>query len=183
MAKGFSALEKNILKAKGLSDAQLKKLVAAGIGSREDFKTVGNAATLMELVSGLKADVAGSVIAWATGAASGDGAPTSVVVETADIVFCVHCKTKQPKDYHSGDLCVSCGKQAEPILSCFWCSSSGPGKFCRQCGAEFVSTAELDLAVLLKREGLPKDEVPKKLKSMSAAEKEVLWGRVRKSRG
>jgi len=183
MAKGFSALEKNILKAKGLSDAQLKKLLAAGIASREDFKTVGNASTLMELVSGLKADVAGSVISWATGAAGGDGTPTSVVVETADVVFCVHCKTKQPKDYHSGDLCVSCGKQAEPILSCFWCSSSGPGKFCRQCGAEFVSTAELDLAVLLKREGLPKDEVPKRLKSMSAAEKEVLWGRVRKSRG
>ena len=183
MAKGFSALEKNILKAKGLSDAQLKKLLAAGIASREDFKTVGNASTLMELVSGLKVDVAGSVISWATGAAGGDGTPTSVVVETADVVFCVHCKTKQPKDYHSGDLCVSCGKQAEPILSCFWCSSSGPGKFCRQCGAEFVSTAELDLAVLLKREGLPKDEVPKRLKSMSAAEKEVLWGRVRKSRG
>jgi hypothetical protein len=180
MAKGFSALEKNILKAKGLTDAQIKKLIAAGISSREDFKTVGNASTLMELITGLKVDVASSVISWSSG---GDGTPTSVVVESSDVVYCVHCKTKQPKDYHSGDLCVSCGKQAEPILSCFWCSSSGPGKFCRQCGAEFVSTAELDLAVLLKREGLPKDEIPRKLKSMSAAEKEVLWGRVRKSRG
>jgi hypothetical protein len=37
--------------------------------------------------------------------------------------------------------------------------------------------------MLLKREGLPKDEVPKRLKTMSAAEKEILWGRVRKSRG
>jgi hypothetical protein len=187
MAKGFSALEKNILKAKGLSDAQLKKLVAAGIASREDFKTVGNPSTLMELVSGLKSDVADSVMAWANGTASSGGgggtALSNVVVETADVVYCVHCKTKQPKDYNSGDLCVSCGKQAEPILSCFWCSSSGPGKFCRQCGAEFVSTSELDLAVHLKREGLPKDEVPKRLKTMSAAEKEVLWGRVRKSRG
>ena len=185
MAKGFSALEKNILKAKGLSDAQLKKLVAAGIASREDFKTVGNTSTLMELVAGLKSDVADSLMAWATG--GGGSAPVSgggnLVVETADVVYCVHCKTKQPKDYNSGDLCVSCGKQAEPILSCFWCSSSGPGKFCRQCGAEFVSTAELDLAVLLKREGISKDEVPKKLKAMSPAEKEVLWGRVRKSRG
>lgn len=180
MAKGFSALEKNILKAKGVTDAQLKKLGAAGIASREDFRTVGNAATLMELVGGLKADVASSVMSWAAGA---DGTSANVVVQTADLVFCVHCKTKQPKDYKTGDLCVSCGKQAEPILSCFWCSSSGPGKFCRQCGAEFVSTAELDLAVLLKREGLPKDEIPRKLKSMSAAEKEVLWGRVRKSRG
>jgi hypothetical protein len=188
MAKGFSTLEKNILKAKGLSDAQLKKLVGAGIGSREDFKTVGNAGTLMELVAGLKADAAESVMSWALGGASspgsgnGAGVPPSLVVESPDAVYCVHCKTKQPKDYNSGDLCVSCGKQAEPILSCFWCSSSGPGKFCRQCGAGFVSTAELDLAMLLKREGLPKDEIPAKLAAMSAAEKDVLWGRVRKAR-
>ena len=184
MAKGFSALEKNIIKAKGLSDAQVKKLAAAGIGSREDFKTVGNAKTLTQLVAGLKSDVAEAVMGWALGGAS---APTAavgggIVVESPDAVYCVHCKTKQPKDYNSGDLCVSCGKQAEPILSCFWCSSSGPGKFCRQCGAGFVSTAELDLAMLLKREGLPKDEIPVKLAAMSAAEKEVLWGRVRKSR-
>jgi hypothetical protein len=178
MAKGFSALEKKILKAKGLSDAQLKKLAAAGVGSRGDFKTVGNAETLRELVPGLKGDVAAAVMAWAADGASGG----PVVVESADVVYCVHCKTKQPKDYKSGDLCVSCGKQAEPILSCFWCSSSGPGKFCRQCGAEFVSTAELDLAMLLKREGLPKDAIPGKLKDLSPAEKEVLWGRVRKAR-
>lgn len=186
MAKGFSALEKNILKAKGLSDAQLKKLVAAGIASREDFRTVGNTATLMELVSGLKSDAADSVMAWALGGASapvaGGGNPPGLVLDSPDAVYCVHCKTKQPKDYNSGDLCVSCGKQAEPILSCFWCSSSGPGKFCRQCGAGFVSTAELDLAMLLKREGLAKDEIPPKLAGMSAAEKDVLWGRVRKSR-
>jgi len=179
MAKGFSALEKNILKAKGLSDAQLKKLAKAGIGSKEDFRTVGNGKTLAELVGGLKGDVAENVMSWALG--TGGGA-ANVVVESPDVVHCVHCKTKQPKDYNSGDLCVACGKQAEPILSCFWCSSSGPGKFCRQCGAEFVSTAELDLAMLLKREGLPKDEIPVKLKALSPAEKEVLWGRVRKGR-
>ena len=182
MAKTFSALEKNILKAKGLTDAQLKKLAKAGITSREDFKTVGDAATLAELVSGVSKDVAAALIAWATGGAapqSGGG----VIVESADAVYCIHCRTKQPKDYNSGDLCVSCGKQAEPILSCYWCSSSGPGKFCRQCGAEFVVTAELDLAIHLKREGLPKDEVPKKLKAMTAAEKDALWGRIRKTRG
>jgi hypothetical protein len=184
MAKTFSALEKNILKAKGLTDAQLKKLAKAGINSREDFKTVGDAGTLAELVSGITKEVAAALIAWATGGAgAGTGGGGGVLVESADAVYCIHCRTKQPKDYNSGDLCVSCGKQAEPILSCYWCSSSGPGKFCRQCGAEFVATAELDLAIHLKREGLPKDEVPKKLKSMSAAEKDALWGRIRKTRG
>jgi len=184
MAKTFSALEKNILKAKGLTDAQLKKLTKAGINTREDFKTVGDAATLAELVSGISKDVAAGLIAWATGgAASGGGGGGGVVVESPDAVYCIHCRTKQPKDYNSGDLCVSCGKQAEPILSCYWCSSSGPGKFCRQCGAEFVATSELDLAVHLKREGLSKDEVPKRLKTMSAADKEALWGRIRKTRG
>jgi len=183
-AKGFTTLEKNILKSKGLSDAQLKKLAKAGINSREDFKTVGDAATLADLVAGITKDVAAAVIAWAAGgAAPSAGGGGGVVVESADAVYCIHCRTKQPKDYNSGDLCVSCGKQAEPILSCYWCSSSGPGKFCRQCGAEFVATSELDLAVHLKREGLSKDEVPKKLKAMSAAEKDALWGRIRKSRG
>jgi len=183
MAKSFSTLEKNILKSKGLSDAQLKKLAKAGITTREDFKTVGDPATLADLVAGITKDVAAAVIAWATGSAAAAVGGGGVVVESADAVYCIHCRTKQPKDYNSGDLCVSCGKQAEPILSCYWCSSSGPGKFCRQCGAEFVSTSELDLAVHLKREGLSKDEVPKKLKAMTAAEKDALWGRIRKSRG
>jgi hypothetical protein len=184
-AKGFSALEKNILKTKGLTDAHLKKLAKAGINTRDDFRTVGDASTLAELVAGISKDVAAAVIAWATGgsAPAAGGSGGGVVVESADAVYCIHCRTKQPKDYNSGDLCVSCGKQAEPILSCYWCSSSGPGKFCRQCGAEFVSTSELDLAVHLKREGLSKDEVPKKLKAMSAADKDALWGRIRKSRG
>src|SRR6185295_17927215 len=183
-AKGFTTLEKNILKSKGLSDAQLKKLAKAGINSREDFKTVGDAATLADLVAGITKDVAAAVIAWAAGgAAPSAGGGGGVVVESADAVYCIHCRTKQPKDYNSGDLCVSCGKQAEPILACYWCSSSGPGKFCRQCGAEFVATSELDLAVHLKREGLSKDEIPKKLRSMSAADKDALWGRIRKSRG
>jgi len=183
MAKTFSALEKNILKAKGLTDAQLKKLAKAGIHSREDFKTVGDAATLADLVAGITKDTAAAVLAWATGGSAPATGGGAVVVESADAVYCIHCRTKQPKDYNSGDLCVSCGKQAEPILACYWCSSSGPGKFCRQCGAEFVATSELDLAVHLKREGLSKDEVPKKLKAMSAADKEALWGRIRKSRG
>jgi len=183
MAKAFSTLEKNILKAKGLSDAQLKALAKAGIAARADFATVGDAATLAQLVPKLSNDVAATVISWALGTSTPTSGGGSVTIESADAVYCVHCKTKQPKDYKSGDLCVSCGKQAEPILSCYWCSASGPGKFCRQCGAEFVATAELDLAILLKREGLPKDEVPKKLKGMNASEKDVLWGRIRKTRG
>ena len=185
MPKTFSALEKNILKSKGLTDAQLKKLAKAGINSREDFRTVGDAGTLADLVAGISKDAALAVMAWATGGASSAGGTgsASVLVDSPDAVYCIHCRTKQPKDYHSGDLCVSCGKQAEPILSCYWCSASGPGKFCRQCGAEFVATSELDLAIHLKREGLSKDDVPRKLKAMTAAEKDALWGRIRKSRG
>jgi len=181
MAKAFTVLEKNILKAKGLSDAQLKALVKAGVSSRADFATVGDAATLAELVPGIKAPLAKSLLAWARGSEATVGG--GLRIESADAVYCVHCQTKQPKDYKSGDLCVSCGKQAEPILSCYWCASSGPGSFCRQCGAAFVATAELDLAIQLKRDGLPKDDIPKKLGSMSASDKDALWGRIRKSRG
>jgi hypothetical protein len=176
MPKPFAPLEKNILKAKGVSDAQLKKLAAAGIKGRADFQTVGDAGTLREL-TGLSSEVAAKVMAWALGKG---GAAGGVVVESADVVNCVHCGTRQPKDYKSGDLCISCGKQAEPILACFWCAASSPGRFCRQCGASLVATGELELAAQLKREGLAKDEIPKKLSAMSLEEKEALWGRVRR---
>ncbi|MBS2024536.1 MAG: hypothetical protein JST92_19215 [Deltaproteobacteria bacterium] len=180
----LSDLEKNILRTKGVTDAALGAFGEKGIGSKADFATIGDAATLSAL-TGLSSEVASAVMTWAVGApAASVVAPTSgpIVVDGGDVVYCVHCKARQPKDYSSGDLCPSCGKQAEPILACFWCGSSGPGKFCRGCGGEFVPTGELDLAVLLKRDGLPKDEIPKKLRAMSAAEKDVLWGRVRKSR-
>lgn len=189
MATAFTALEKKILQAKGLTDAQVGSLAKLGVASKSDFATVGDSATLRQLMPELDETVAADVMAWATGVApvapggGGGGGGGPIVVESPDVVYCVHCKTKQPKDYSSGDLCTTCGKQAEPILSCYWCTSSGPGTFCRQCGAEFVPTAELDLAVLLKREGLAKDAVFAQLKSMSQADKDVLWGRVRKSRG
>ncbi|MEK7411754.1 MAG: hypothetical protein AAB263_00385, partial [Planctomycetota bacterium] len=79
MAKTFSTLEKNILKAKGLKDAQLKALAKAGIGSRADFATVGDAATLSELVSGLSKKDAANIMAWAMGEAgsSSGGKPES----------------------------------------------------------------------------------------------------------
>jgi hypothetical protein len=182
----FSTLEKNILKAKGLSDDGVERLIAAGVEARSDFRTVGDAATLAALLPGTSADVAAAVMAWALAGepkAGGGGAPTTVTVESADIIYCVHCSAKQPKDYKSGDLCTSCGKQAEPIYACYWCSSSGPGKFCRQCGSEFLPTADLDLGLLLKHEGVAKEEVPRRLAAMSQAEKDVLWGRVRKLRG
>lgn len=187
MPKSFSTLEKNILKSKGVTDAVLKRMTKAGITGRGDFATVGDAATLSELV-GLDAAAAGNVMAWALGVPAADGGGKSggaggkVVVESADVVYCVHCGTKQPKDYSSGDLCPACGKQAEPVSSCFWCGASGPGKFCRACGAQFVPTGELELAVHLKREGIAKDDIPGKLAKMSAAEKEALWGRVRRGR-
>jgi hypothetical protein len=182
-AKTFSPLEKNILKAKGVSDAQLKKLAAVGVKGRADFQTVGNAPTLSEL-TGMTAEVAGKVMAWAL--ERGEPTPSGggpVVVDSGDVVHCVHCKARQPKDYKAGDLCPSCGKQAEPILGCYWCAASGPGRFCRQCGAEFVPTGEFELAVQLKRDGLAKDAIPAKLRGLSPEEKDALWGRVRKHRG
>jgi hypothetical protein len=183
----FSPLETNILRAKGLTDAQLGRMAELSIASKTDFRTIGDAATLLQLLPDLTDATATGVIAWASGVplvtGGGNAVSSQLVVDSSDVVYCVHCKAKQPKDYDSGDLCVACGKQAEPILSCYWCASSGPGKYCRQCGAEFVATAELDLAVLLKREGLPKDGISEKLRSLTPADKDVLWGRVRKSRG
>jgi hypothetical protein len=177
-------LEQNILRAKGVTDAELARIAAAGLVTRDDFRTVGDAATLIELTD-LGAEVAARVMAWATGAPSAPTAPPApnIVVQTGDAVLCMHCQTRQPKDYRSGDLCGGCGKQAEPILACFWCSATGPGRFCRQCGAEFVATGELELAILLKREGYPKDQIAGRLAGLTAPEKELLWGRVRKARG
>src|SRR6266487_1742619 len=105
----FSTLEKNILKAKGLTEAQVATLGEAGIGSRGDLQTVGDAATLAELVPGIDPGVAGKVMEWATGhaqakaaaAASGTVMGGNVVLDTADVVYCVHCGAKQPKDYKS----------------------------------------------------------------------------------
>lgn len=176
-------LEKNILRAKGVTDAELARLEAAGLAVRDDFRTVGDVATLREL-TGLGAEVATRVMAWAVGApvAAAAAAP-NIVVQAGDAVLCMHCQARQPSDYRSGDLCGGCGKQAEPILACFWCSATGPGRFCRQCGAEFVATGELELAILLKREGYPKDQIAGRLAGLSAADKELLWGRVRKARG
>ena len=181
----FTALEAKILQTKGLTEEQVALLAELGVAAKSDFATVGDAATLQQLLPGVDSKVAADVMMWATGVAAMPApSPTGpIVVESSDVVYCVHCKTKQPKDYSSGDLCTTCGKQAEPILSCYWCTSSGPGTYCRQCGAEFVPTAELDLAILLKREGLAKEAVVAQLKGMSQADKDVLWGRVRKSRG
>jgi len=185
MPKAFSTLEKNILKSKGVTAAHLKKLKTAGVSSREDFATVGDAKTLQQL-TGLPAKASEHVMEWAlSGAPATGGKGTAqtpqVRVDSADVVHCVHCGAKQPKDYKSGHLCTNCGKQAEPVLTCFWCAASGPGKFCRNCGAPLVPTGELELAMLLKRDGLPKDEIPKKLESLSKVEKDALWGRVRRT--
>jgi hypothetical protein len=176
--QGFTRLEKNILISKGLSEQEIGRLVEMGVSGKEDLKLVGDAGTLAEL-AGLRCEVAERVMSWALGAAAVP-AKDKIVVQSGDIVLCVHCNTKQPKDYKSGDLCVACGKQAEPIMACFWCGSTGPGRFCRQCGAEFVPTAELELGILLKREGVPKNEIPEKLRRMEQAEKDVLWGRARR---
>lgn len=203
MATEFSTLERNILKAKGLSEAQLVFLAEVGIVGRDDFHTVGSAQTLLELMPDLSPEVAARVLEWAIPTASNapgqpgqvisvtsDLLPYSsttyggkVVLDTSDATFCVQCGFKQPKDYSAGDLCPNCGKQAEPIETCYWCGSSGPGKFCRSCGATFVSTSELPLALMLRRDGIAKDDIPRRLEAMGPSEKDALWGRVRRTRG
>jgi hypothetical protein len=177
---GLTALERNILVSKGLSADEIGRLMDAGVRSREDFKQVGDSGTLAGLI-GVSDEVAGKVMAWALGAgAASVPAQDTIIVQSGDVVLCAHCNVKQPKDYKSGDLCPACGRQAEPIMACFWCGATGPGKFCRRCGAEFVPTAELELGILLKRDGLPKDDIPSKLRALSQAEKDVLWGRARR---
>jgi hypothetical protein len=173
----FLPVEKNILMSKGVTEAQIRAMIDKGIRCRDDFKLVGDAGTLSGLL-GWSLETSAAVMSWALGIAFPQGG--NIVVDSGDVVHCVHCGTKQPKDYKSGDLCGSCGKQAEPIMACFWCGSTGPGKFCRQCGAEFVPTGELELAILLKREGLARDEIPQKLLGMSQDQKNVLWGRARR---
>jgi len=196
--KEFSTLERNILKAKGLSDEQLGALNGLGIVGRADFQTVGDLSTLLELMPDLDLAVAVRILEWAVPTASplpatpagtgqemaapprtGDGV---LVVNSSDSVYCLHCQFKQPKDYTPGDLCLNCGLQAEPIETCYWCGSTGPGRFCRVCGAAFVGTAELSLAVMLRRDGVAKDDIPPRLKLMGQSEKDALWGRVRRAR-
>lgn len=186
----FPLLEQNILKAKGLTPENLEFLHAAGVASKADFAIIGTAETLGEIMPGLTPEVARKVMEWAVGAVPsaatpkvGEASANKVIIDSADITYCLHCKGRQPKDYKSGDLCPSCGKQAEPVQSCYWCAQSGPGRFCRGCGAEFVPLAEFDLAILLKREGVAKDEISTRLRAMASSDKDILWGRVRRVRG
>ena len=192
MATEFTLLERNILKAKGLTEEQLAALGEMGVQSRADFEQIGNVVTLLELLPALDPDVAVRVLDWVFPAASAGAAapvgaalpaapPQPIIVESADVVKCTNCGHKQPKDYTPGDLCVNCGRQAEPIEQCFWCGSSGPGRFWIQ-PATFVRTSEISLAMLLRREGLSKDEIPRRLAEATAEEKEEMWGRVRRAR-
>ena len=194
MATEFTLLERNILKAKGLTEEQLAALGEMGVQGRADFGQIGNVVTLLELLPDLDPDVALRVLDWVLPLAPGLAAaipaaapvsaapPQPIIVESADVVKCTNCGHKQPKDYTPGDLCVNCGRQAEPIEQCFWCGSSGPGRFCRSCGATFVRTSDISLALLLRREGLSKDEIPRRLAEATAEEKEEMWGRVRRAR-
>ncbi|MEK7403822.1 MAG: zinc ribbon domain-containing protein [Acidobacteriota bacterium] len=174
----FTPLEKNILISKGLTEKGIGRLAEKGVRGKKELKLVGDAGTLAEL-AGVRPEVAQRVMSWALGGVA-ISARGEIVVQAGDVVLCIHCNAKQPKDYKSGDLCGACGKQAEPIMACFWCGATGPGRFCRQCGAEFVPTPDLELGILLKREGVPKSDIPEKLRRMSQTEKDALWGRARR---
>ena len=185
----FTLLEQNVLIAKGLTAEQLNQVVALGVHAKSDFATIGDAATLLEVMPALDPAVAAKVMEWAVGAAAparpqtAAPEPAKMIIDSADAIYCTHCNARQPKDYKTGDLCPTCGKQAEPVQSCYWCANSGPGKFCRGCGAEFVPLAEYELAVLLKREGVAKDDIARRLKAMDQAEKDSLWSRSRRIHG
>jgi hypothetical protein len=187
MATEFSILERNILKAKGLTEEQLAALGEMGVLGRADFEQIGTVLTLLELLPALDPGVATRVLEWALPTTPILTADTPVIapiinVESSDAVYCTTCNHKQPKDYTPGDLCVNCGRQAEPIEQCFWCGASGPGKRCRNCGAKFVPTAELSLALLLRRDGVAKDDIPRRLLDATPEEKDEMWGRVRRAR-
>ncbi len=195
MSTEFTILERTILKAKGLSEEQLNALGTMGVQGRADFAQIGTVVTLLELLPDLDPDVAARVLEWALPAAPAPAAPITpagpaapadplpaILVDSSDAVLCANCRFKQPKDYTPGDLCVNCGRQAEPIEQCFWCGASGPGRFCRNCGATFVRVAELPLALLLRRDGLSKDDIPRRLAEATDEDKEQLWGRVRRAR-
>lgn len=192
MSEGFTKLEKTILMGKGLSEEKVSALVETGVTSKADFATVGDADLLAELID-IDRDTAQAVMAWAcpqTAPAPTQGQQTNlsaqlseaiqgIEVNAADVVYCHHCEYKQPKDYRAGNLCPNCGNLAEPQTICHWCGESGPGGFCRSCGAKYVPNSEYELAVQLRREGYAKDEVEKRLSSMSASEKETLWAKIR----
>lgn len=192
MSDTFSALEKTILKSKGAGKKMLKKFEELGITSKATFATVGDAQTLSD-ISGLELPVATAIMEWA-GITSGKSKATEsgnseqtdskqpIIIEDASVIKCTHCEHKQPKDYKTGDLCPNCGKQAEAIANCYWCYTTGTGKFCRGCGAEFVKNLEYEIAVLLKREGVSKREIIKELAEMDESEKESRLTQLRTGR-
>ena len=59
---GFSPLELTILRAKGLTDDQLGTLTGAGLAAKADFATIGDAATLVQIVWCSDSDVGGSLM-------------------------------------------------------------------------------------------------------------------------
>ena len=190
--KKINKLVASILKAKGLSEEQLEALENIGIYGKEDFEIVSDAGTLSEILS-LDIEVSQKVMEWAMGRgltiqSASPAIPVHqeasgpIIVEGSDVVKCVHCGTRQPKDYKTGDLCLSCGNQAEPVLNCHWCLSTGPGKFCRSCGSEFVTSSDYEIALLLKREGESKNSIVNMIKSLTPQEKENMWAKIRKSR-
>ncbi|WP_375578865.1 hypothetical protein ABWH96_17870 [Marivirga tractuosa] len=185
---GISKLLSNILRAKGLEDHHIEALEESGINTKEDFALVGDHQTLTD-ITGLEEKVSKKVMVWAVGLAPATKpeeveqvSSSPIVVESSDIVKCVHCNAKQPNDYKTGDLCLSCGNQAEPVQNCHWCLSSGPGKYCRSCGSEFVGSSDFEIALYLKREGESKRAIVAKVKDMDSQEKENMWAKIRRAR-
>ncbi len=197
MENSLTALEKVILKSKGVTDEMLVKFTELGITSKESFSVVGDAKTLSD-ITGLSPENASAIMEWAgvQSAAPTAGANVTtgpggtvlstdgqkIVVEDSSVIKCTHCDHKQPHDYTSGDLCPNCGKQAEPMTNCYWCYNVGSGKFCRSCGAEYVKNLDYEIAVLLKREGVSKREIARELAAMLDSEKETRLTQLRSGR-
>ena len=132
MADALNKLERNILKLKGVTEDQLDAMGAAGIATRADFATVGDATTLLALVPGLKPAVADIVMAWAQGRQPPHGAAAAAAAPSASVqlaaapsaaaakpaillaspeLVCPHCQAKQPKGRKIEEMCASCGQR------------------------------------------------------------------------
>ena len=71
----FTLLEQNVLIAKGLTAEQLNQLAAIGVRAKSDFSTIGDVATLLEVMPALDPAVAAKVMEWAVGAAAAPPPP------------------------------------------------------------------------------------------------------------
>ncbi len=58
--------------------------------------------------------------------------------------------------------------------TCYWCAKQCTAAECPHCGVRQVAADLFDVALLLKRQGLPKSEIASRIDSMSDVELETM---------